>query len=67
MKILTTASAVMDSFIHRCSSSKWPITIHAQSSATNRFIGTTELWSDDNIAPIFHKISAMLDLVKKNK
>lgn len=43
---LTIASAVMDSFIHRLSSSKWPSKIQAQSSATNRFIDTTEVWSE---------------------
>lgn len=45
-------SAVMDSFIHRFSSSKWPITIHPQSSATNRLIDTTDVWSDAERTPI---------------
>lgn len=39
---LTIASAVMDSFIQRFSSSKWPTTIQAQIRATKRFIETTE-------------------------
>ncbi len=43
---LTIASAVMDSFIQRFSSNKWPITMQAQRSATKRFMETTELWSE---------------------
>lgn len=39
---LTMARAVMDSFIHLYSSNKWPTTIQAQRSATNRFMDTTE-------------------------
>lgn len=40
------ARAVMDSFIHRLSSNKWPSKIQAQRRATNRFIDTTEVWSE---------------------
>lgn len=43
---LTMARAVMDSFIHRLSSNKWPSKIQAQRRATNRFIDTTEVWSE---------------------
>lgn len=46
---LTMINAVIDSFIQRFSSSKWPITIQAHRSATNKFIDTTDLWSDDSI------------------
>lgn len=35
----------MDSFIHRFSSSKWPMIMQAQRSTTNRLIETTEAWS----------------------
>lgn len=45
---LTIARAVMDSLIQRFSSNKWPITIQAQRSATNKFTDTTEAWSDVN-------------------
>lgn len=44
--ILTIIRAVIDSFIHRFSSNRWPITIHAQRSVTNMVIETTEVWSD---------------------
>lgn len=40
--------AVIDSFIHRVSSSKWPSTMQAQSRATNKFMDTTDAWSDPN-------------------
>lgn len=41
--------AVIDSFIQRLSSRRWPITIQAHNSATNRFIDTTDEWSDETI------------------
>lgn len=40
--LLTITSAVIDSFTHLCSSSRWPITIQAQSRATKRFMETTD-------------------------
>lgn len=54
---LTIARAVMDSFIHRFSSSKWPIMMQAQRSATKRLIEATEVWSEVIVNPIdFAKI-----------
>jgi hypothetical protein len=44
--LLTMTSAVMDSFSHRFSSMRWPRTMQAQSSATNRLMETTEAWSE---------------------
>jgi len=43
---LTIKRAVIDSFTHRFSSRRWPITIQAQRRATNRFMETTEAWSE---------------------
>lgn len=48
--------AVIDSFIHRVSSSKWPSTMQAQSRATNKFIDTTDAWSDSNRVSDFANI-----------
>lgn len=45
-KTLTINKAVMDSFIHRFSSKRWPSTIQAQRSATKRLSETTEAWSE---------------------
>lgn len=42
----TIRRAVMDSFIQRVSSSRWPITIHALRRVTNTVMATTEAWSD---------------------
>lgn len=36
----------MDSFIHRLSSNRWPITIQAQRRATNKLMEATEAWSE---------------------
>jgi len=44
--ILTIIRAVIDSFIHRFSSRRWPMTIQAQRRATNKFMETTEAWSE---------------------
>lgn len=46
INILTMNRAVIDSFIHRLSSKRWPITIQAQRRATNRFILTMEAYSE---------------------
>lgn len=46
----------MDSFIHRFSSNRCPITIHAQRRATKRFMDTTELWSDVDTPPSLVKM-----------
>lgn len=51
------ASAVIDSFIHRLSSNRWPTTIQAHNNATKMFIETTEVWSDVAKCPIFVTIS----------
>ena len=51
--ILTIIKAVMDSFIHRFSSRRWPRTIQAQRSATKRLSETTEAWSEVDNDGIF--------------
>lgn len=48
--------AVIDSFIHRVSSSKWPSTMQAQSKATNKFMETTDAWSEAKRASVFSSI-----------
>ncbi|MFS7928568.1 hypothetical protein Hanom_Chr04g00322311 [Helianthus anomalus] len=52
---LTITSAVIDSFIQRFSSNRCPITIQAQRRATNKFIETTEEYSEvaSVVPPIF--------------
>lgn len=44
--VLTMMSAVMDSLTQRFSSRRWPRTMQAQSSATNRLMDTTDAWSE---------------------
>lgn len=52
---LTTIRAVMDSFIQRFSSSRWPMTMQAHSRVTKRLMETTEAWSDVAVDPILIK------------
>lgn len=47
---------MIDSFIHRVSSSKWPSTMQAQRRATNKFMETTDAWSDPNRVSDFSSI-----------
>lgn len=54
--MLTIIRAVIDSFIHRFSSSKWPITIQVQRRATNILMETTDAWSDVETIPSLTKM-----------